>query len=144
MRRSTAAVAQSAGIAASFFVFGVTLPAEAQQTITLSCDGVSKLMATSAADLKPDPINRLGIIVNLLDRTVTFSDYVIPISGVTSTLISFMAQQAPVVFGLKSKPFTVDGSIDRVTGYTNINWWHEVVGNNTSWELTCRPATRLF
>jgi hypothetical protein len=62
---------------------------------------------SAAADLKPDPINRLGIIVNLSDRTVTFSDYVIPISGVTSTLISFMARQAPVVLGLKSKPFTV-------------------------------------
>ena len=58
MRRSTAAVAQYAGLAASFLVSGVTLPAEAQQTITLSCEGVSKLMATSATfrgSLRADP-----------------------------------------------------------------------------------------
>jgi len=64
-------------------------PADAQQqpsTITLSCDGTNKLTATAAADLKPDPITKLGIIVNLVDRTG----------------------------GVKLKPFTINGSIDRV------------------------------
>ena len=28
--------------------------------------------------------------------------------------------------------------------HTTIEWWHENVGNNELWELTCRPATRLF
>ena len=39
---------------------------------------------------------------------------------------------------------TIDGSIDRVTGHTEIDWMYEVAGNNSHWELTCRPATRLF
>ena len=49
-------------------LLALTLPADAQQqgsTITLSCNGTSKLTATAAADLKPDPITNLGIIVNV-------------------------------------------------------------------------------
>jgi hypothetical protein len=120
--------------------------AKAQQgsTITLSCNGTNKLMATAAADLKPEPITNLGIIVNLAERRVTFSDNVVPITGVNATLVSFHGQQTPVFEGMKLKPFTIDGSIDRVTGHTEIDWWYEVVGNNSHWELTCRPATRLF
>jgi hypothetical protein len=118
--------------------------AEQSNSITLSCNGTSKLMASSAADLKPDPITNLGIIVNVADHTVTFMDYVTPIAGITATIVSFRGQQGPVVTGLKLKPFTIDGSIDRVTGHTEIMWLYEVAGNNTSWELTCRPATRLF
>lgn len=132
----------------AFLLFlALTLPAKAQQqgsTITLSCSGTSKLTATAAADLKPDPITNLGIIVNPANRTVTFMDYVTPITGITATIVSFSGQQGPVVSGVKLKPFTISGSIDRVTGYTTIDWWHENVGDNSSWELTCRPATRLF
>jgi hypothetical protein len=124
----------------------LTLPAHAQQ-ITLSCNGTSKLMATAAADLTPEPIKNLGIIVNVADRTVTFMDYVTPVTGITATLVSFHGQQnptAPAPFGLKGKRFTIDGSIDRVTGHAEISWWHEDAGNNSSWELSCRPATRLL
>lgn len=124
-------------------VLVLVLPAQAQQsgsTITLSCNGTSKLMATAAADLTPESIKNLGIIVNVADRTVTFMDYVMPVTGISSTLVSFSGQQTlPNV-----KPFTIDGSIDRVTGQTEISWWHENAGNNSSWELVCRPATRLF
>jgi hypothetical protein len=131
----------------AFLLFlALTLPAKAQQgsTITLSCNGTSKLTATVAADLKPDPITNLGIIVNAANGTVTFMDYVTPVTGITATNVSFSGQQGPVVSGVKLKPFTIDGSIDRVTGHTEIDWWYEVAGNNTHWELTCRPATRLF
>jgi hypothetical protein len=134
-------------IVATLSAAALMLPADAQQqssTITLSCNGTSKLTATSAADLKPDPITNLGIIVNVADRRATLMDYVTPITGVSATLVSFSGQQTPVAFGVKGKPFTIDGSIDRVTGYASIDWWYENVGNNSSWELTCRPATRLF
>jgi hypothetical protein len=134
-------------IVATLSVAALMLPANAQQqvaTITLSCNGTAKLTATAAADLKPDPITNLGIIVNFVDRTVTFSDYITPITGVNATLVSFSGSQAPVVSGVRLKPFTIDGSIDRVTGHTEIDWMYEVIGNNSHWELTCRPATRLF
>lgn len=133
--------------ASAIVLFALTLPADAQQqgsTITLSCNGTSKLTATAAADLKPDPITNLGIIVNAANRTVTLGDYVTPITGITDTQVSFMGQQQPVFGGIKLKPFTLSGAIDRVTGYTNVEWWYENAGNNSSWELTCRPTTRLF
>ena len=124
-----------------------SLPVHAQQptTITLSCNGTSKLTATAAAEFKPDPVTNLGIIVNFSDRTVTFSDYVLPITGASATLVSFMTRHQPLLAGKPlGKPFSIDGSIDRVTGHTEISWTHENIGNNTFWELTCRPATRLF
>lgn len=124
--------------------FALMLPAKAQQqgsTITLSCNGTGKFTAASAADLKPDPITNLGIIVNVTDRTVTIMDYVMPLTGITATMVSFNGQTPPVVSGVKLKPFTINGSIDRVTGHTTIEWLDQ---NPSSWELTCRPAARLF
>jgi hypothetical protein len=114
-----------------------------QSPIILSCNGTSKLTAITAADVKPDSITNLGIIVNLADRRVTFMDYVAPVTLISATLVSFSGRQTPVVFGVE-KPFIIDGSIDPVTGHTSIDWMYEDIGNNTSWELTCRPATRLF
>jgi hypothetical protein len=98
--------------ASAIVLFALTLPADAQQqgsTITLSCNGTSKLTATAAADLKPDPITNLGIIVNAANRTVTLGDYVTPITGITDTQVSFMGQQQPVFAGTKLKPFTLSG-----------------------------------
>jgi hypothetical protein len=114
-----------------------------QSSIILSCQGTSKLTATTAADVKPDSITNLGIIVNLADRTVTLMDYVARVTLISATLVSFSGGQTPMVFGVK-KPFIIDGSIDPVTGHTSIDWMYEDIGNNTSWELTCRPATRPF
>jgi hypothetical protein len=121
--------------------------AQQPTSITLSCTGTSKLTATAAADFKPDPITNLGIIVNFANHSVTFSDYITPVTGVNATLVSFSGRQtlaAAAALGLKGSQFTIDGSIDRVTGHTEIDWMYEVAGNNSHWELTCRPATRLF
>jgi hypothetical protein len=124
-----------------------TVRAQQPTTITLSCNGTSKLTATTAADFKPDPIANLGIIVNFANHSVTFSDYVTPITSVNATLVSFSGRQtlaAVAALGLKGAQFTIDGSIDRVTGHAEIDWMYEVAGNNSHWELACRPATRLF
>lgn len=120
-------------------------PVSAQQpsTITLSCNGTSKLTATAAVDLKPDPITSLGIIVNAADRTVTFANYVVPVTGINATLVNFNGRQ-PSPLGIKGGEFTIDGSIDRVTGYTAIDFYYVNVGNNSSWELVCKPAKQLF
>ncbi|MET4177711.1 hypothetical protein ABIB99_008838 [Bradyrhizobium sp. LA6.1] len=134
--------------ACAVLFLALTQSAYAQQqegsTITLACNGTSKLTATAAADLKPDPVTNIGIIVNAAARTVTFGDYVTPVTGINATLVSFNGRPTPVALGFKGKPFTIDGSIDRVTGHTEIDWWYEDIGNNSHWELTCRPATRLF
>jgi hypothetical protein len=121
------------------------LPVQAQQqnSITLSCNGTSKLM-TASDDMKPDPITSLGIIVNLSERTVSFSGYTVPIEKADSTTVTFSGQQTLSYRGMKLKPITIDGTIDRVTGAASVMFLHEQVGNNNTWELLCRPATRLF
>jgi hypothetical protein len=118
-------------------------PANAQQgsTITLSCNGTGKLTATAAEDSEPDPITNLGIIVNLANRTVTLHQYVLPITIVNATLVAFDGQQNQ---GVKGASFDLSGAIDRVTGQTEVDWMYENVGNNEHWELTCRPANRMF
>jgi len=119
------------------------LPADAQQgsTITLSCNGTSQYTATAAADQKPDPVTNLGIIVNLANRTVTLNQYVLPITIVNATLVAFDGQENR---GVKGASFDLSGAIDRVTGQTEVDWMYENVGNNSHWELTCRPANRMF
>jgi hypothetical protein len=66
-----------------------------------------------------------------------------PITGINATLVNFSGRQ-PSPLGIKGGEFTIDGSIDRVTGYTAIDFYYVNVGNNSSWELACKPAARLF
>jgi hypothetical protein len=115
------------------------LPVQAQQenTITLSCNGTAKL--TAAADVKPDPVKGLGIVVSASERTVSFQGWTVPIKSVTKTVVTFDGQA-----GLKQMPFEISGTIDRVTGWASIDFMYEKVGNNSNYELTCHPATRLF
>ncbi len=69
-----------------------------QSTIILSCNGTSKLTAIAAADVKPDSITNLGIIVNLADRRVTSIDYVAPVTFISATLVSFSGRQTPCIW----------------------------------------------
>ena len=121
------------------------LPVQAQQqnSITLSCNGTSKLM-TAGDDTKPDPVTNLGMIVNFGERTVSFESYHIPFERADSMMVRFHGTQAMSYAGNKLKPVTVDGSVDRVTGAASVEFMHERVGDNSTWELLCRPATRLF
>jgi hypothetical protein len=95
-------------------------------------------------DIKPDPVANVGVIVNFADRSVSFEGYRIPIAQADSTTVLFHGQQVLTYAGMKLKPVTVDGSIDRVTGAASMTFMHEQVGNNSEWDLMCRPATRLF
>src|ERR1700730_4276933 len=114
------------------------LSVEAQQenTITLSCDGTAKY--TAAADgAKPEPIKGLGIAVSASERTVSFQGWTVPIKSVTKTIVTFNGQ-----IGSKQVPREIDGTIDRVSGWASIDFWESNPGNNSNWDLRCRPATR--
>jgi hypothetical protein len=121
------------------------LPVRAQQpsSITLSCSGTSKLMM-APEDTKPDPVTNVGMIVNFADRTVTFDSYRIAMERADGTMVQFNGQQAMSYAGIKMKPVLVSGSVDRVTGAASITFMHERVGDNSTWELLCKPASRLF
>jgi hypothetical protein len=121
------------------------VPVRAQQptSITLSCSGTSKLM-TAGDDTKPDPVTNLGMIVNFGERTVSFLSHHIPFERVDNTMVLFHGTQAMSYAGTKLKPVTVDGSVDRVTGATSVTFLNEHVGDNSTWELLCKPAKQLF
>lgn len=121
------------------------VPVRAQQptSITLSCSGTSKLM-TAADDTKPDPVTNLGMIVNFGERTVSFLSYRIPFERIDNTMVLFHGTQAMSYAGTKLKPVTVDGSVDRVTGAASVEFMHVRVGDNSTWELVCKPAKQLF
>jgi hypothetical protein len=121
------------------------VPVRAQQltSITLSCSGTSKLM-TAGDDAKPDPVTNVGMIVNFSERTVTFESYHIPFERVDNTMVLFHGTQAMSYAGTKLKPVTVDGSVDRVTGAASVEFLNERVGDNSTWELVCKPAKQLF
>lgn len=114
----------------------LTQSVDAQQqgsTITLACNGTSKLVASSGAELKLDPVTNLSIIVSARSQTVSFLDNVVPITKTTPLLVGFSSQYA------NGRP-TISGRIDRLTKSVEIDWMYENVGDNTHWELTCRPV----
>jgi hypothetical protein len=117
--------------------------AQQPTSITLSCSGTSKLI-TAGEDTKPDPVTNLGMIVNFGERTVSFLSYHIPFERIDNTMVLFRGTQAMSYAGSKLKPVTVDGSVDRVTGAASVEFTHERVGDNSTWELLCKPVKQLF
>jgi hypothetical protein len=105
--------------------------------ITLRCHGTSRLAVTSGAELDFAPVTNLSIIVSGGDQTLSFLDNIVPITKVTPLLVGFSSQYA------NGRP-TISGRIDRLTKSVEIDWIYENVGNNTHWELTCRPDVPYF
>jgi hypothetical protein len=101
--------------------------------ITLSCDG--KLTDAKVSDEKP--INKMGIVVNLAERTVSFSGYVVGIEKVDAANISFGGQ-----YRYSGVDISVHGDIDRVTGAASIMTYTTATASN--YDLLCKPANRMF
>jgi hypothetical protein len=94
--------------------------------ITLSCDG--KLTDTRAGNAKPRPINKLNLVVNFADKTVSFSGHSAGIDKADVAHISFSGENN-----------AVHGEIDRVTGAT---WATTASATATlAYKLLCKPAT---
>jgi hypothetical protein len=83
------------------------LPAKGA-VFTLSCDG------SLSSGVKQEPINKMGLIVNVDVRTVTgFSGIVAPIDRINENWVIFK--------GNTSDGWYIEGSIDRVTGNVRAN-----------------------
>jgi hypothetical protein len=96
-------------------------------------------------DTKPEPVTDLGIVVNFADRTVSLTGYTVPIEKIDSSTVTFGGRETPSYLGTKLGPITVYGSIDRVTGATNVWFADEKKSKNDhTFELLCRPTKRLF
>jgi hypothetical protein len=104
--------------------------AQPPNSITLWCRSTSMV----PDEARPDPITGGELVVNLEERTVAFNSFHVPIERADGTIVLFHGKQATSFEGLK---LTVDGSIDLVTGGVSVTF--EQVGNNMTWQLTCRP-----
>jgi len=107
--------------------------------ITLSCNG--NVTDGKSVDAKPDPVNKLGVVVNFAEQNVSFAGYVVPISRVDAANVTFEGEVKGVAFGL-SLSTTVSGMVDRVTGAMTATT--QTQSTMLNWDLLCKPANRLF
>ena len=122
------------------------------KVITLSCDGT--LTYTHITDSKPYPgtaeqLQKVGVVVNLDERTVSFLGYVARISDVDAANINFGGKQiGRVDEGVK---IGIMGEMDRVTGQMDAMTTTEtpttLPGYNalqSHYELSCKATNRVF
>jgi hypothetical protein len=93
--------------------------------IALSCDG--KLTNTRVSNAKPQPINKMNMVVNFADKTVSFSGHSAGIDKADVARISFSGENN-----------AVHGEIDRMTGAT---WATTTSATVTlAYKLLCKPS----
>jgi hypothetical protein len=106
--------------------------------ITLSCDGT--LTDTTH---QPKPIEKVGVVANLNERTVSFMGWVAPINNVDAAGINFNGKP---VGGPEGDTQRIDGYLDRVTG-------HMIADTTTSslnspirdhYDVLCKVTNRVF
>jgi hypothetical protein len=93
--------------------------------IALSCHG--RLTNTRVSNAKPQPINKMNMVVNFADKTVSFSGHSAGIDKADVARISFSGENN-----------AVHGEIDRMTGAT---WATTTSATMTlAYKLLCKPA----
>ena len=115
------------------------LPVKAE-VLTLSCDGTMKAEEEQA---KPQPITKMGLIVNFDAGVVTgFTGIIARIDGVSANSVLFK--------GTTTHPsgaeWSVRGSIDRITGSLGaaVTWFNPRTNNiliRMNYELICKPTS---
>jgi hypothetical protein len=120
--------------------------AQAAETtvITLTCDG--KKTDAKASDAKPEPVEKLGLVVNLGERTVSgFAGITARIAKVDAAHISFGSTVKRSLLNFRSESaasVTIIGDIDRVTGAVSATIM--TTATASSYDLICKPTSRLF
>src|SRR5262249_32893467 len=85
--------------------------------ITLSCDGTITDKTTIPLQLKP--IERMDVVVDLDEQTVSFQAYIAPINDVDPASISFGGEQIALVLAPEATVITTNirAVLDGVTGH---------------------------
>jgi hypothetical protein len=104
------------------FMAGQHARAADPMVITLSCDGtVTDTSSTSLPiDRQPKPVEKMGVVANLNERSVSFMNFVAPIASVDAASISFNGEgsgQAAQIGSNAGYTTRIDGLLDRVTGH---------------------------
>jgi hypothetical protein len=106
--------------------------------ITLSCDGTVR--TDVGKDKGPrEAISKVGVVVNLVEHTVSFTGFVAQIDYADIAVIEFSRNDPKTLKGFNS---TTSGYIDRVTGAMNATTFEETTRMN--YDLLCKPASRVF
>ncbi len=107
--------------------------------ITMSCDG--KMVNARTSDATPEPISKLGVVVNLSEKTVSFAGYKARIDNIDAANISFSGERQ--LYGrIPIAGVSVAGNLDRVTGAMQATIFS--TATTFTWDVLCRPTTRLF
>jgi hypothetical protein len=137
----------------SLGVAAAAVPAAEPKVVTLSCDGtLTRRMWSNgqpAQWMKPERVKKVGAVVNLDERTVSFLGYVASIGDVDAANLNFGGKQigeSPA----KGSDTHIGGEIDRVTGYmdvTTTNSIHDKTGDHaveSHYEMVCKATDRVF
>ncbi len=118
------------------------------KVITLSCDGTvteTVVGLGASSDAKPQPMQKVGVVVNLNERTVSFGGFVARVTDVDAANIHFAGSLIRNTY-----PTSIVGDIDRVTGHmfartevSDLKPASESVEIN-SYEMLCKATDRVF
>jgi hypothetical protein len=140
----------AATILALLLMVGRHAHAADPKVITLSCDGTSSTRSGLVDDAKPEPTGKVGVVVNLDERTVSFLGYVARITDVDTANINFGGPQ--IGGNYNGYSIGITGNLDRVTG-------HMIATTTTSdptqrpydpnmvmahYDVLCRATNRVF
>ena len=91
---------------------------------------------------QPEPINKMGFVVNLADHTVTFGGYVARIERIDDASISFRGEKAVSIGNVQAGTVVVMGHIDPVSNTVSVTT--KTAAAAFSYDLHCKPVSRLF
>jgi hypothetical protein len=112
--------------------------------VAFSCDG--RIFDARSSLAKPQPVNKMGLVVNLAERTVSgFQDVVAHIDKIDAADIAFSGTgslSAPDAPGIPVGSITVMGSIHRASGAVSAKT--TTTAATFTYDLLCKPANRAF
>jgi hypothetical protein len=120
-------------------LLALLLPGAEAAILTLSCDGtVTNMMWNS--DNRPEPITKMGLLVNLPERTVTGFAYPARIDNSGAVYVEFSG---------KNGNWSVHGTIDRSTGSveattTSLHPKTGQIADSYGWDLICKSVGPLL
>ena len=109
--------------------------------LTLSCDGgvTSLLRNRDNSDNKPEPVTKMGLVVNFDERTVTGFAFPARIDNMDTVRVEFRG---------KNDNWSLWGSVDRITGGVSAITMSrhptksEQFTESKEWDLFCKPTKR--
>ena len=112
--------------------------------VTLSCDGT----LTGKAH-EPKPIEKMGVVANLNERTVSFIGFIAPIGSADEASINFNGEQIGPMGSGPEYTTRIDGILDRVTGHMiadTMTFFIKRMGviGEDHYDLLCKVTNRVF